>query len=101
MTTYPETVVTVSARVPAAADPSNDVWRSAAATPELREYLRPTFKIDADDPAVSELARQVVGDTHGVFAASTRLVHFVYQRFEKSGERRLSRASESEREHGC
>jgi hypothetical protein len=88
-----QTVVTVSARVPAAANPERDARRSAPVTRDMKEYLRPTFEFDADDPAVSELAREVVGDSQGVFAASTRLVHFVNQRLKKSGER-SSRASE-------
>ncbi len=89
-----EIVVTVSALRPAAASPGKDARRPVAATPLLKEFLEATPEIDADDPAIEKLGREVVGDTQGVFAASAKLVHFVYQRLEKVYGESHDRASE-------
>ena len=89
-----ETVLTVSARLPAATNPGQDAPRPAPPILPLREFLEPTPEIDADNPAIAKLARQVVGDSRGLFAASTRLVHFVYGRLEKVYGENRDRASE-------
>jgi hypothetical protein len=89
-----EVVVTVSARSPAAADPDKDVRRPVAPSPALQEFLQATPEIDADTPAVSQLAAQVAGDTPGSFAASTKLVHFVHRRIESVYGQSRDRASE-------
>ncbi len=89
-----ETQVTVSARAPAAAQPEKDARRPVAATPQLRDFLEPTPEIDADHPAIRDLAREAVGSTAGVFAASSRLAHLVYQRLDKVFGQSRDRASE-------
>lgn len=89
-----ETVITVSARIPVAANSEKDVRRPVPSTPELKEFLRATPEIDADTPAISQLAAQVVGDAPGVFAASTRLVHFVHRRIASVYGQSRDRASE-------
>jgi hypothetical protein len=87
-----ESVVTVTARRPVAANPERDAPRGAAgADPEL---LRATPEIDSDDPAVRQIALEVAGDAPGVFAGSARLVHWVYGRLEKVYGQSRDRASE-------
>jgi transglutaminase-like putative cysteine protease len=87
-----ESIVTVMARPPAAAAPERDAPRGAAgADPDL---LRATPEIDWDDPAVRRLALEVVGDAPGVYAGSTRLVHWVNRRLEKVYGESRDRASE-------
>jgi transglutaminase-like putative cysteine protease len=87
-----ESIVTVTARPPAAAAPERDAPRGAAgADPDL---LRATPEIDWDDPAVRRLALEVVGEAPGVFAGSTRLVHWVNRRLEKVYGQSRDRASE-------
>jgi len=87
-----ESIVTVTARRPAAALPERDAPRGApGADPDL---LRATPEIDWDDPGVRRLALEVAGDAPGVFAGSTRLVHWVYRRLEKVYGESRDRASE-------
>lgn len=87
-----ESVVTVTARRPDAAAPERDAPRGApGADPDL---LRATPEIDWDDPGIRRLALEAVGDAPGVFAGSTRLVHWVYRRLEKVYGESRDRASE-------
>ncbi|BDG09412.1 transglutaminase-like domain-containing protein [Anaeromyxobacter paludicola] len=74
------TVLTVRARLPRAADPARDPPRAAGRQGEL---LEATPEIDWQDPALTALSKEVVGDARGTFAASTRLVHHVFGRLEK------------------
>jgi transglutaminase-like putative cysteine protease len=76
-----ETVLTVTARLPAAADPAKDTPRARAGA--RKEDVAPTPQIDSDDPAVAELARQVAGDVPGSYAAAVKLADHVYRRLEK------------------
>jgi len=76
--------MTVTARRPRSADPAKDAPRAHGLPKGLEDLLAPTPEVDSDAPAIANLARQVVGDAPGVFAASTRLVHFVYRRLEKA-----------------
>lgn len=85
-------LLTVRARRPAAADPARDAPRAKG--PGGEEDLAATPEIDADAPALRALARQVVGDTRGVYASSVKLVHFVYRRLEKAYGVSRDRASE-------
>jgi hypothetical protein len=76
------TLMTVKARLPAAADPAKDTPRtSASPDPEL---ISATPTIDADDPAVAALARDVAGDVVGRYAATLRLSEMVNRRLEKA-----------------
>jgi transglutaminase-like putative cysteine protease len=77
-----ETLVTVTARTPAAARPGKDAPRDRVAIAD-KELLQATPEIDWDDPEISRLSAQVVGSAPGVFAASTKLVHWVFRRLEK------------------
>jgi transglutaminase-like putative cysteine protease len=76
-----ETVLTVTARRPAAADPRKDTPRAASGA--KREDVEPTPQIDSDNPAVAALAKQVAGDVPGSYAAAVRLADHVYRRLEK------------------
>jgi transglutaminase-like putative cysteine protease len=87
-----ETLLTVSARPPTTSE--KDAHRPVPPTAQLKEFLQATPEIDADDPAISKLAREVVGSSQGVLAASTKLVHFVYKRLEKVYGQSRDRASE-------
>ncbi len=86
--------LTVSARAPAAADPAHDAPRLAAEGARAGEDLEATPEIDSDNPRIRQLAREVVGSTRGVYAASVKLVHFVYKRLEKAYGVSRDRASE-------
>jgi transglutaminase-like putative cysteine protease len=89
--------LTVTARRPAAADPARDAARlqgTAGVSQELAELVAPTSQVDSDAPQIAKLAREVVGDTRGVYAASVKLVHFVYGRLEKAYGVSRDRASE-------
>jgi Transglutaminase-like superfamily len=77
------TLLTVAARRPAAADPANDAPR-APGVKKGDELLEATPDVDADAPAIRSLAVKEVGDARGVYAASVKLVHFVYHRLEKA-----------------
>jgi transglutaminase-like putative cysteine protease len=80
-----ETVLlTVAARRPASADPAHDAPRSKGVPNGLEELLAPTPEVDSDAPQIRNLARKVVGDTRGVYAASVKLEHFVFGRLEKA-----------------
>ncbi|HUL59392.1 MAG TPA: transglutaminase family protein [Anaeromyxobacteraceae bacterium] len=86
------TVVTVRARVPAAADPGRDTPRSRVqASPE---DLEPTPQIDSDDPEIRALAKEVAGDVPGTYAAALKLSEHVYRRLEKAYGASQDRASD-------
>ncbi len=87
-------VLSVVARAPAAADPAHDAPRATGVPAGLADLLRPTPEVDSDAPAIRRLAHQVVGSTPGVYAASVKLVHFVYGRLEKAYGVSRDRASE-------
>jgi hypothetical protein len=76
--------LTVTARRPRSADPAHDAPREKGVPKGLEEFLEPTPEVDSDAPVIAKLAKEVVGNAPGVFAASTRLVHFVYGRLEKA-----------------
>ena len=89
--------LTVTARRPAAADPAHDAARvqgTAGVPQETQELIAPSPQVDSDAPQIAKLAREVVGDTRGVYAASVKLVHFVYGRLEKAYGVSRDRASE-------
>ncbi len=86
-----ETVVTVAARVPAAADPARDPPRGKGGDPEL---LESTPEIDADNRDVRRLAAEVVGVEKGVYASSARLEAWVHDRLAKVYGQSRDKASE-------
>ncbi len=75
-----ETVVTVTARRPAAADPARDPPRGKGGDPEL---LEATPEIDSDNPELRRLAADIVGNERGVYASSARLAAWVHDRLAK------------------
>jgi hypothetical protein len=87
-----EVVVTVTAAPPAAAE-RGDAKRAAGLDPK-DELLAATPEIDADHPSIRALARRVVRDTPGVYAASRRIADEVYRRLQKTYGSSRDRASE-------
>ena len=86
------TLLTVRARLPAAVDPRKDTPRSAPSPdPEL---VAATPVVDADAPAIVELARRVAGDVPGRYAAALRLSEEVNRRLEKAYGASNDRASD-------
>jgi transglutaminase-like putative cysteine protease len=88
-----DAVLTVSARLPAAADPARDAPRAAGAAPG-DEHLAPTPEVDSDAPAIRALAAEVAGDARGAWAAARRLNQHVHRRLEKTFGQSRDRASE-------
>jgi hypothetical protein len=86
--------LTVTARAPAAAAPARDAPRVKGIPRGMEDLLAPTPEVDSDAPAIRRLAAEVVGDAPGVYAASVRIVHFVYGRLEKAYGVSRDRASE-------
>ena len=76
--------LTVVAHRPAAADPARDAPRVKGVPAGMEDLLAPTPEVDSDAPAIQELARQVVGSTAGVYAASVKIAHFVNRKLEKA-----------------
>ncbi len=86
-----ETVVTVTARLPAAAEASRDAPSGAGGDAEL---LAATPEIDADHPELRRLAAEVAGGEKGVYAASARLARWVHDRLAKVYGQSRDKASE-------
>jgi transglutaminase-like putative cysteine protease len=87
------TVITVTARRPAADDPARDVPRRR---PDAAggEDLAATPEVDWEHPDVRGLAERIVGATPGTWAASRKLVKGVHDRLEKVYGQSRDRASE-------
>jgi transglutaminase-like putative cysteine protease len=88
------TLLTVTARVPAAAEPARDTPLPRAADGADREDLDPTVESDADAPDIATLARKVAGDAPGAYAAAKRLSDHVYRMLEKAYGASHDRASD-------
>ncbi len=86
------TIVTVRARVPAAADPAKDTPRAKASG--SAEDLEATPQIDWNDPAIRKLAKDVAGEVPGSYAAAVKLADHVYNRLEKAYGASQDRASD-------
>jgi hypothetical protein len=86
--------LTVVARRPRAADPAHDAPRLRGVPEGMEDLLAATPEVDSDAPSIARLAREVVGDAPGVYAASVRIVHFVNRRLEKAYGVSRDRASE-------
>jgi hypothetical protein len=87
------TVLTVTARRPAADDPARDVPRRTP-DPAGGEDLGATPEVDWEHPDVRQLAGRIVGTTPGTWAASRKLVKGVHERLEKVYGQSRDRASE-------
>jgi len=96
-----ETILTVSARRPAADDPAKDVPRRPP-DPKGDENLRATPEIDWDHPALKKLAEKVASEgsspaptgSSGTWATAKRLARTVHGRLEKVYGQSRDRASE-------
>jgi transglutaminase-like putative cysteine protease len=88
-----ETVLTVTAREPAAQAPGRDVPRGKPAE-RGDEDQAATIEIDWDHPEIRALAAATVGNVPGAWAATRKLVHEVYSRMEKVYGQSRDRASE-------
>ena len=88
-----ETVVTVAAARPAAADPARDPPRGAAPAGK-QDLVLATADVDSDAPAIRRLSAEVVGGSRGVYAASRKIADEVYRRLEKTYGSSRDRASE-------
>jgi transglutaminase-like putative cysteine protease len=86
-----QAVVTVTARLPEAAEPSRDAPRGTGGDPQL---LAATPEVDADNPGLRRLAAEVVGGEKGVYAASARLVRWVHDHLDKVYGQSRDKASE-------
>lgn len=86
------TVLTVRARVPAAAEPARDTPRAAAGGSP--GDLEATPQIDADDPGIQKLAREVAGGVSGTYAAAVKLSDAVFHRVESVYGANQDRASD-------
>jgi transglutaminase-like putative cysteine protease len=89
-----ETLLTVSARRPAAADLAKDTPLARARAGARDEDLAPTPQADADAPAVAALAKEIAGDAKGAYQAALRLNDSVFQRLEKAYGASHDRASD-------
>jgi hypothetical protein len=87
------TVLTVTARRPAADDPARDAPRRPP-DPSGGEDLAATPEVDWEHPDVRNLAERIVGTTRGSWAASRKLVKGVHDRLEKVYGQSRDRASE-------
>jgi hypothetical protein len=89
-----EVILTVSARLPVAADPARDAPRASAVPRGDEEFLGPTPEVDCDAPAIRALAVEVAGQAGGAWAAARRLNQHVFRRLEKTFGQSRDRASE-------
>jgi hypothetical protein len=88
-----EVAITVTASRPVAADPAKDPPRGRAPNGQ-EELLAATPDVDAGDPRIRRLARELAGEKGGVYAAARRLNDAVYRRLEKVYGSSRDRASE-------
>jgi hypothetical protein len=88
------TILTVSARRPAAADPAKDTPIAKASAGAAPEDLASTPQANADAPEVKRLAREVAGDAKGAYQAARRLSDHVFERLEKAYGASHDRASD-------
>ncbi|HVI94535.1 MAG TPA: transglutaminase-like domain-containing protein, partial [Anaeromyxobacter sp.] len=79
-----ETLLTVVARRPLAADPARDTPLARARAGADAEDVAATPQADSDSPDIIALARQVAGDAKGTYEAAVRLSDHVYKRLEKA-----------------
>jgi hypothetical protein len=88
------TVLAVSARRPAAADPAKDTALARAAGGASPDDLAKTPQVNWDAPGIAALAREVAGDAKGAYEAARRLSAHVHERLEKAYGASHDRASD-------
>jgi hypothetical protein len=88
------TVLTVTARRPAAADPAKDTPLARAAAGASADDLASTPQANADAPEIRRLAAEVVGDATGAYEAARRLSDHVHRTLEKAYGASHDRASD-------
>jgi transglutaminase-like putative cysteine protease len=88
------TVLTVTARRPAAADPARDTPLARARAGAAPDDLASTPQANADAPQVQRLAREVGGDARGAYEAARRLSDHVFRTLEKAYGASHDRASD-------
>jgi hypothetical protein len=88
------TILTVTARRPAAADPARDTPLAKARAGADAEALAATPQANADAPEIQKLARDVAGDAKGTYEAARRLSDHVYRTLEKAYGASHDRASD-------
>jgi transglutaminase-like putative cysteine protease len=88
------TLLTVTARRPAAADPARDTPLAKARAGADAEDLEATPLANADAPEIQKLARDVAGDAKGSYEAARRLSDHVYRTLEKAYGASHDRASD-------
>jgi transglutaminase-like putative cysteine protease len=89
-----ETLLTVAARRPLAADPGKDTPLARARAGAREDEVAPTPQADADAPVIVALAQEVAGDAPGAYAAAQRLSRHVHERLEKAYGASRDRASD-------
>jgi hypothetical protein len=88
------TVLTVTARRPAAADPAKDTPLARAAAGAPQDDLASTPQANSDAPEIRRLAGEVVGDAKGAYEAARRLSDHVHRTLEKAYGASHDRASD-------
>jgi len=88
------TVLTITARRPAAADPARDTPLAKARAGAAPDDLASTPQANADAPEIRRLAREVAGDARGAYEAARRLSDHVYRTLEKAYGASHDRASD-------
>jgi len=88
------TVLAVTARRPAAADPAKDTPLARARAGAAPEDLAATPDVNWEAPGIAALARQVAGDAKGAYEAARRLSAHVHGRLEKAYGASHDRASD-------
>lgn len=88
------TVLTVTARRPAAADPAKDTPIAQARRGASPDDLAATALANADAPEIRRVAQEVAGGAKGAYEAARRLSDHVYNTLEKAYGASHDRASE-------
>ena len=77
------TVLVVSARRPAAADPAKDTALERARVGASPDDLAATPQVNYDAPGIRELARELAGKSKGTYEAARKLTQAVHDRLQK------------------
>ncbi|BDG03931.1 transglutaminase-like domain-containing protein [Anaeromyxobacter oryzae] len=87
-------LLTVTARIPAAADPAKDTPLAKAKDGARPDDLAATAEVDSDAPTIQRLARETAGSAPGAYAAAKLLATKVYGTLEKAYGASHDRASD-------
>ncbi|ACG75402.1 transglutaminase domain protein [Anaeromyxobacter sp. K] len=88
------TLLTITAKPPAAAEPARDTPLARAGEGAGRDDLAATPQVDSDAPAIAALAKQVAGDARGTYQAALALARWVNEHLEKAYGASNDRASD-------